>query len=231
MKVLEISAQSKEEAIQKAIKKYGVPIKVLHIISVDDSSSDMLEGATPLELRVKFQISFDYLVDLAREKTSQLLDLMGLTSEVRASLEGNLIKIKLAVPNPQVLIGTKGDVLDAIQHIVNRIVTRGERDLPIIVVDVQNYRERHLREIDSLAKKAALSVLKYKKKFVLPQMSPEDRKMIHNKIKEFNGVKSFSQGREGSRRVIVDLITSAEDSDKTFIPKPQVENNTTPEKQ
>ena len=63
-------------------------------------------------------------------------------------------------------------------------------------------------DLEEMARKAALSVIKYKKRYVLHPMPAEDRKMIHNKVKEFNGVFSFSQGYEGRRSVVVDLISN-----------------------
>lgn len=215
MKEIEITARSKEEAIQMAIDKYKLPREAMEIIKAEDTTSDMLEGAAPLELRVKMQIKESYLLDLVRNKTSKLLEYMDIDGEVRANIEGNIVMVKLHVNNPSILIGHQGENLNAVQHIINRIVNRGERDLPVIVIDVQNYRVKRLQELENLAKKAAFSVLKYKKKFVLPAMTSEDRKIIHNKIKEFNGVVSYSQGREGERSVVVDLtINSPKKDDK-----------------
>ncbi len=209
MKELEITAKSKEEAVNKAVKKYGIPKESMNFTVVEDTTSDMLEGAAPLELRVKIQINPDFLIDLARKKIARLLELMGIEGEIRSNLDGNIIKVKLHVNNPAVLIGQRGENLDAVQHIINRMINRGERELPIVIIDVQNFRERRFQEIDNLVKRAVFSVLKYKKKFVLPVMSSEERKLIHNKVKEFKGVVSYSQGRDDERAVVVDLAANA----------------------
>jgi len=205
MKPIEIIAPTKEEAIKKATKKFGLPEEALKLVKIDDSSGDMLDGASPLEVRVTFEINQDFLVNQARNLTVTMLELMGDLAEVRSQIVGNLIKIKVQTLDPSKLIGHRGTTLNAIQHLINRMVSRGSRDLPFVVIDVQNYRERRIRDIEAIARKSAQSVIKYQKKFVLEPMPPEDRKIIHNALKDFKGVRTYSLGNEGNRSVIVDL--------------------------
>lgn len=208
MKDICITAHNNEQALAIAEKRFKIPGKYIKIVSSEKFDSDMLDGAEPLECRITIRIDENYLLDTAREKTLQLLEFVGVVGEIRSNLDGNVINLKIQANNPAVLIGPKGENLDAFQHIINRMINRGERDLPIVVLDIQNYRQRRLQEIESIAKKAAFSVLKYKKEFVLPTMNSEERKLIHNKIKEFPNLVSYSRGRENDRQVVVDLLAN-----------------------
>jgi spoIIIJ-associated protein len=124
---------------------------------------------------------------------------------VRTELAGNVIKVNLATKDGSILIGRKGEILEALQHIVNRMMNRGGRELPFVLLDVENYRERRHAHLEREAKSAANKVVETGKEIVLEPMPAGDRKIIHNFLKSLEGVRTYSRGREGERQVIVAL--------------------------
>ena len=204
MSEIEITAKSIEEAIQLAMERMQAPRDAIDIIRVDEVD-DTLEGAEPLEVRIKVSRKKDYLVQLARDKVTGILKHMDMLAEVRAELAGNVIKVNLATKDGSILIGRKGETLEALQHIVNRMMNRGGRELPFVLLDVENYRERRHARLEGEAKSAANKVVETGEEIVLEPMPAGDRKIIHNFLKSFEGVKTYSRGREGQRQVIVAL--------------------------
>ncbi len=202
MSEIEITAKSLEEAIKLAMEKLQAPRDAIDILRVDEAD-DTLEGAEPLEVRVKVGRKKDYLVQLVLEKVTGILKHMDMLAEVRTELAGNVIKVNLATRDGSILIGRKGETLEALQHIVNRMVNRGGRELPFVLLDVENYKERRHARLERDAKRAASKVVETGKEIVLEPMPAGDRKIIHNFLKSFEGVRTYSRGREGQRQVIV----------------------------
>jgi spoIIIJ-associated protein len=203
MKEIEITAKNVEAAVEEAMRRFQVPREAVRVLEKWDSTDDTLEGEEPLEIRVKIGLEYDYFVNTARERLGGLLQRMGLQPEIRSQVSGNIIRLQVSTNNNPVLIGKHGQNLEAIEHIMNRIVNRGERDLPYVLVDVERYREKRHERLESAARRAAQKALRTGRDVPLEPMLPEDRKLVHNLLKSFRGVKTCSQGREGNRYVIV----------------------------
>ncbi len=204
MSEIEITAKNIDEAMQLAMEKLQAPRDAIELLRIDEAD-DTLEGAEPLEVRVRVGRKKDYLVELAREKVTGILKHMDMLAEVRTQLDGNMIKVNLTTRDGSILIGRKGETLDALQHIVNRMVNRGGREQPFVLLDVENYKERRHARLEREAKSAAIKVVETGKEIVLEPMPAGDRKIIHNLLKSFEGVRTYSRGREGERQVIVAL--------------------------
>lgn len=107
----------------------------------------------------------------------------------------------------QRLIGRRGQVIDAIQHLLNKMVSRErERDVrgKPVIVDIGGYRERHVERLEELAIKTVEAVKESGEPVDLNPMSAYDRRIVHMQIAEQEGVETRSEG-EGDRRHIVVL--------------------------
>lgn len=105
----------------------------------------------------------------------------------------------------QRLIGRRGQVVDAFQHLLNKMLSRdrAERGKPVIV-DVGDYRERHVERLEDLAERMASKAKESGEPVDLNPMSAYDRRIVHMCIAEQEGVSTRSEG-EGDRRHIVVL--------------------------
>ena len=105
----------------------------------------------------------------------------------------------------QRLIGRRGQVIDALQHLVNKMMSRDrdERGKPVIV-DVGDYRERHVERLQELAERMVAKAKESGEPVDLNPMSAYDRRIVHMRIAEQEGVSTRSEG-EGDRRHIVVL--------------------------
>lgn len=101
------------------------------------------------------------------------------------------------------LIGHRGETLDAIQHLTNYVVNRGASKRVRINVDAENYRQKREESLERLAQKVAGKVVKYRRNITLEPMNAYERHVIHAALQEIENVTTYSTGTEPNRRIVV----------------------------
>ncbi len=102
-----------------------------------------------------------------------------------------------------VLIGHHGQTIDAIQHLAYRIASRGDGDRVSVLVDAAGYRERRATTLRATADQAAQTATSHQRAVPLEAMSPLERKVIHEHLKDRHDVETYSEGQEPSRYLVV----------------------------
>lgn len=103
------------------------------------------------------------------------------------------------------LIGRRGQTLDALQYLVNIVANRYSNSHLRIVLDAEDFRERRRKTLEDLSERLAGHVVRTRKEVVLEPMSPHERKIIHSQLQNHAKVKTFSKGDEPNRRVVITL--------------------------
>ena len=111
--------------------------------------------------------------------------------------------VDLTGDNLGILIGRRGETLDAIQHLTNYAVNRGANKRVRINVDAENYREKREDSLRRLAQKVAGKVVRYRRNITLEPMNAYERHVIHAALQEHPDVTTFSTGTEPNRRIVV----------------------------
>ena len=106
------------------------------------------------------------------------------------------------------LIGRRGQTIDAVQLLCYRAAFRGLQERKRVVVDAAGYRERRREAIEQQADRAAERALKTGKEIELEAMTPSERRVVHQHLKDRAGVETFSEGDEPERCVIVAPLLS-----------------------
>lgn len=101
------------------------------------------------------------------------------------------------------LIGRRGDTLDAIQHITNYAVNHGQSKRVRINVDAENYRKKREESLERLANKVAGKVIKTRRNITLEPMNAYERHVIHAALQDYPDVTTYSTGTEPGRRIVV----------------------------
>ncbi|HYB26787.1 MAG TPA: R3H domain-containing nucleic acid-binding protein [Solirubrobacteraceae bacterium] len=114
--------------------------------------------------------------------------------EVRADLEGEDLGL---------LIGRRGQVIDAIQHIAYRVASRGSNTRKRVVVDAAGYRERRAVALRAAADQAAEAAIHDRRAIRLEAMTALERKVVHEHLKGRHDVETYSEGEEPERRLVV----------------------------
>ena len=111
--------------------------------------------------------------------------------------------VDLVGENLGILIGRRGETLDAIQQLTNYAVNAGRDKRVRIYVDAENYRAKREQSLENLAQKVAGKVLKYRRSVTLEPMNAYERHVIHAALQDMSGVTTYSIGTEPNRRVVV----------------------------
>ena len=108
--------------------------------------------------------------------------------------------------NLGILIGRRGETLDAIQHLANYAVNRGQNRRVRISVDAENYRLKREQTLQRLAAKMAVKVVRQRRSVTLEPMNAYERHVIHAALQDHPQVTTHSTGAEPNRRVVVSLV-------------------------
>jgi spoIIIJ-associated protein len=140
---------------------------------------------------------------VASEFISGLIETMGLGAEVSSRLEGETAHIDVTGEGLGVLIGRRGQTLDAIQEIARTAVQRRVRARIRLLVDVEGYRARRRESLAEYARQMAERAKQRGTEIELEPMNAYERKIVHDAVAEVAGATSFSEGEEPNRKVIV----------------------------
>lgn len=102
-----------------------------------------------------------------------------------------------------VLIGRRGQTIDAVQLICYRVAFRGRGDRKRVSVDAAGYRQRRRETIERQTDRAAERALESGKEIELEPMSSSERRIVHERLKDRSGIETFSEGEEPDRCVVV----------------------------
>ena len=145
-------------------------------------------------------------VDDAKFFVSELLTKIGLTFDLHIKLERNVINIEISGEKMGLLIGKRGDTIDAVQMLTVLYVNRN-KNMPYVKVnlDTENYRAKREATLVRLAHGLERNVLKDKKAITLEPMTANERRIIHSALQNNPKIKTYSIGEEPNRRMVVAL--------------------------
>lgn len=133
----------------------------------------------------------------------ELLDSMDFDGTVDAYDADEAIVVEVSCAQTGLLIGQKGETIDAIQYLLNVTMYRDREFVKRIVVDTEGYRRRRVEAIQGMAHRTARRALREKRSLSLPPMSPSERRVVHLFLSENPGVSTSSEGKDEGRKVII----------------------------
>jgi len=155
---------------------------------------------------ISLTIEDSEIIEKAKTILEKILDLMGIEATVqqKSSAKGDEIILDVHASNSGVLIGRKGQTLEALQYLVTRIA--GERqggEGPHIVVDVENYRERRRRSLEDMALRLGEKAKRQRKTVTVDALSAADRRIIHAVLQDDPWLSTKSLGQGSYRRLLI----------------------------
>ncbi len=157
----------------------------------------------------------DLLSDDPRERVEavldEIVDALDLPAEVEVEEAEDQITARIEGEDLGVLIGRRGQTIDAIQLLCYRIAFRGRGDRKRVSVDASGYRERRRETVERQADRAADRALETGKEIELEAMTATERKVVHDRLAERSGIETFSEGDEPDRCVIVAPLVGDDD--------------------
>ena len=132
-----------------------------------------------------------------------LFEKMDVPVEMKITESADSIDVSLKAGAPGILIGRRGETLDAIQHLTNYVVNRSSTNRIRINVDAEDYRQRRNETLEGVAARTAAKVLKNRRNMTLEPMNAYERHVIHTALQDRENINTFSVGSEPNRRVVV----------------------------
>lgn len=160
------------------------------------------ESVEEEETAVVEEASEELLLEVDRFLTS-LVDAMGLDATVDAFDSGATITADISSQQTGLLIGQKGETIDAIQYLLNVFAYREHTFLKRIVVDSEGYRQRRVEALQGMARRSARRAVREGQPVHLPPMSSMERRVIHVFLAEEEQVSTSSEGNDEERRVVI----------------------------
>ena len=151
-------------------------------------------------------ISFNQLVEDIENYLSDVLEHLGLLVNFESNVREETINITMYSNNNPILIGKNGQTLKALETLVKNKVKLDWGFTPKIILDVENYKERRIDNLERLAIKVAKEVRATKVDAELENMNSFERRIIHNKLTNFKGVATESVGVEPNRHVVIKSV-------------------------
>lgn len=142
-----------------------------------------------------------------REIAQRIVDAIGVSARLVLEENESSIVVSCVGPDLGMLIGRHGQTIDAIQYVANAVMFRRHPDdRKEVVVDAAGYRARRRASLEALAVRTAERVLSSGRPVELEPMSAVERKVVHLRLKDFEGVETTSEGTEPNRFVVIQPV-------------------------
>ena len=128
---------------------------------------------------------------------------MGEVTIVSSIDEEGALAIEMSGDNMGILIGKRGQTLDSLQYLTNRVANKSQDGYVRVKLDTVDYRKRRKQTLENLAKNIAYKVKRSRKPISLEPMNPYERRIIHSALQADDRVSTHSEGEEPYRRVVV----------------------------
>ncbi len=202
MRKITVSGKTVDEAVQSAIEQLNTTRERISIEVLEEPQKGFLGliGTKPAVVEVEIK------PDAAEEAVTFLQDVtknMGVSIEIDQVQTKDGLLLNLKGEGIGMLIGKRGQTLDSLQYLVNLVANKYSEQYMRIVLDAENYRERRKEALEQLAKRLGNKAVRTRKEVILEPMNALERKIIHTALQGVKGVKTYSEGVEPNRRIVV----------------------------
>ncbi len=200
------TAKNVDIAIEKALTKLAVPKEKVEIKIIDEGNKGIFGLIGNRDAIVEVFIK-KTKADIAIEFLHEVTNSMGLSLKIEIIEEDSddeQVALNLIGENLGILIGHRGSTLDSLQYLTSLVANKDVTDGYVrIVLDAEGYRDRRRKTLFQLAKRLAEKARTTGRKVVLEPMPPHERRIIHLALQEEKDIKTYSEGNEPYRKVII----------------------------
>lgn len=192
-----------DDAINAACKMLNTEREKVEVEILELPSKRLLGllGASDAKVKVTYE---ETVAERAKVYLKNIVDKMNLGEiEIDTKEDDDGILFDLKGEGLGVIIGHRGETLDAVQYLVSLVANRGEEKYKRITIDTGDYREKREKTLTALAKRIAQNAVKTRRSTTLEPMNPYERRIIHTAVQDVRGAASWSVGDDPNRRVVI----------------------------
>lgn len=202
MRLIEVKGRSIEEAVNAALLELEADRSEVSVEVLEEGSKGLFGILGAREARVKVAMNRDkckYVTQLMETIASK----MGVRVDIKVIEKTDGILVQVMGDKAGTLIGRRGQVLDALQYVLNLAATRDCDDHRRIMLDVEGYRKRRQETLERLAMRLAERVRRTGQSVILEPMNSQERKVVHTVLQNNLYVNTHSEGEEPYRKIII----------------------------
>ncbi len=199
-----------EEAKENALTMLDIDTDdyEIEVLQMPEKKKFGLFGGSQAKVKITVTIIISP-VQKVENYLTDVLNKMGVTNiEIKVSEENNDITVDISGDDYGVVIGKRGETLSSLQYLCGLVANQGVEHYKKVTINVGDYRERREATLNSLGRSIALKVIKTRKNFSLEPMNPYERRVIHTAVQKINGAKSWSEGENARRHVVIGVDNS-----------------------
>ena len=199
------SGKTVDEAIKSACRMINIDRDKVQVEILELPSKRLLGffGASEAKVKIIYEETVEERARNYLKNIIENMDLPNVTIDTVDESDGYLFNLN--GDGLGIVIGHRGETLDAMQYLVSLVANRGENQYKRITIDTRDYRKKREKTLTALAKRIAQNALKTRRSTTLEPMNPYERRIIHTAVQEIRGAASWSVGEEPNRRVIIGI--------------------------
>lgn len=195
---VESSFEKEVEEIKEAVEPHKEVKKEVH--------AKKEHVKEPVRREEKLSEVQDNTKEACEKFLQDVLETMGMEVELTSTIDQDgALCIDMQGEHMGILIGKRGQTLDSLQYLTNRVANKMQEGYVRVKLDTENYRQRRKETLENLAKNIAYKVKRTKRPVSLEPMNPYERRIIHSALQADKYVSTHSEGEEPYRRVVVTL--------------------------
>ena len=201
MKQLEAAGKTFNEALTAGLAQMGLDLDQVDYEILDEGAKGFLGiGMRPVRIRLTQK---DSPAIRAEEFLSQVTRLIGLDVSFETEQEEEALKINMVGENQGILIGHRGETLDALQYLCSLRVNKDRDEYIRVTLDTENYRAKREQTLINLANRMAQKAVRSGRRMAMEPMNPYERRIMHSALQGNVQVTTHSEGEEPNRRVVI----------------------------
>ena len=187
-----------EEALNKALIELNANQSEV-IYNKEEIAGKLFKSST---VKVTVITKRDLLNDI-KDILKQVVEGLGIKVEIESNIREDVYNLKMYSDNNPILIGKNGQTLKAMETIIKQKYLKDWNIFLKINLDVEDYKAKRIAYLEKLAIKTAKEVKETKFDVTLENMNSYERRIIHNKLTDFKGIKTISEGEEPNRHIVI----------------------------
>lgn len=202
MEAVEKLGRTVEEAVASALADLGISKESAVIEVLEEPSKGLfgILGSRPARVRVSVRETPSYR---ARQLLEKIFEAMNLAVNLEIKEKDNDLLINLSGNGLGILIGRRGETLNALQYLVNLCVNKSQLQKKKVILDVEGYRQRREQTLERLALRLAEKAKQRGRNIVLEPMNPQERRIIHTALQGRDDIYTYSEGEEPFRKIVI----------------------------
>ncbi len=203
--IVEKKGKSVDEAIKAALDELGCNMEDVVVEVLEEPSKRLLGfiGNKPAIVRVSI---VEKPENEASQVVEELLQKMKIEYQIdNVERDNGVTRINIIGKDMGLLIGRKGETLNALQFLAGLMVNRKREQKMRIVLDVEDYRKKREQSLEALALRLSEKVKQTQKNVIMRPMNPQERRIVHTILQEDPQLVTYSMGDEPNRKVVIAL--------------------------